>query len=315
MDWCLTRRSGDSCDAAPLRQDALGGFSEIAASHGHRDSCFSFWRPKTTFKFLARRPSHLLLFPVVDFPLSPSTPTISSRFTLVRPHPLTPLAFSCPPPPLSFITSPAAPLRWWSPIEHRLTQSFGQCSNCVFSLCGPHREGIDHRLMRDVGRRTVGVESRREAGRSKKRLLYMSSNPPPPPPPPLLNALNAIIPESQLHYSPHSIDLKSDLSISYTHTHTQTRGCVWSTWSNAALWKKLMNPWSKAVEPTSESKRSLNVLLIFSIIDRRDSNVIGYLSRMFNWMTGRAGVRVLIDIRVTLLRNVLLVSRNKNHSV
>lgn len=48
MDWCLTRRSGDSCDAAPLRQDALGGFGEIAASHGHRDSCFSFWRPKTT---------------------------------------------------------------------------------------------------------------------------------------------------------------------------------------------------------------------------------------------------------------------------
>lgn len=67
------------------------------------------------------------------------------------------------------------------------------------------------------------MESRREAGRSKKRLLYMSSNPPPPPPPPLLNALNAIIPESQLHYSPHSIDLKSDLSISYTHTHTHKR--------------------------------------------------------------------------------------------
>lgn len=46
----------------------------------------------------------------------------------------------------------------------------------------------------------------------------MSSNPPPPPPPPLLNALVAIIPASRLHYSPHSIDLKSDLSIS-THTH------------------------------------------------------------------------------------------------
>ena len=65
------------------------------------------------------------------------------------------------------------------------------------------------------------MESRREAGLSKKRLLYMSSNPPPPPP--LLNTLITIIPESQLHYSPHSIDLKSDLSISDTHTHTYVR--------------------------------------------------------------------------------------------
>lgn len=52
----------------------------------------------------------------------------------------------------------------------------------------------------------------------------MSSNPPPPPPPPLLNVLVAIIPASQLHYSPHSIDLKSNLLIS-THTHTRKDLC------------------------------------------------------------------------------------------
>lgn len=53
-----------------------------------------------------------------------------------------------PPPPTCNL--PAVPLRWWLPIDHWFTQSFAQCSNCVFYLCEPHREGIDHRLMRGV---------------------------------------------------------------------------------------------------------------------------------------------------------------------
>lgn len=57
----------------------------------------------------------------------------------------------------------------------------------------------------------------------------MSSNPPPPPPP-LLNALTAIIPASRLHYSLHSIDLKSNLLIS-AHTHAG----IYLVQSNAAL--------------------------------------------------------------------------------
>ena len=47
----------------------------------------------------------------------------------------------------------------------------------------------------------------------------MSFNPPPPSS--QLNGLVAIIPASWLHYNPHSIDLKSDLSISnHTNNHT-----------------------------------------------------------------------------------------------
>lgn len=53
-----------------------------------------------------------------------------------------------------------------------------------------------------------------------------------PPPPPLLIALSAIIPASWLHYSPHSIDLQSDLSIC---AHAQ-QGFMW-TGRAALLWK------------------------------------------------------------------------------
>lgn len=76
-------------------------------------------------------------------------------------------------------------------------------------------EGIDHQLMRDAGGRGRAEE---EEGRFKTRPLYMSFDPP------LLNALAAIIPTPQLHYSPHTIDLKSKLLIHThlrAHTHTQ----------------------------------------------------------------------------------------------
>lgn len=128
---------------------------------------------------------------------------------------------------------PPAPLRWWSPIEHQFTQSFGQCSNCIFSLCGLHREGIDHQLMRDVG--WGGGWRRKKLVVLKKRLLYMSSNPPPP----LLNGLVAIIPPSRLHYSPRSIDLKSDLSISI-RTHMQ--GFMWMAKAMQRCCEKVVEP-------------------------------------------------------------------------
>lgn len=104
------------------------------------------------------------------------------------------------------------------------TSSHNRLVNALiaFSLCGLHRGGDRS----SANERCWEVE-----GCSKKRLLYMSSNPPPPPSP-RLNDLVAIIPASRLHYSPHSIDLKSDLSIS-THTHTQ--GFMWTVQSSAAL--------------------------------------------------------------------------------
>lgn len=226
-------------------------------------------------------PSHLLLFTVVVvFPLlsfhSHILISVYSRFVLDVPspqtHPLTPRS------PLHNL--PPASLGWWLPIEHRFTQSFGQCSNCVFSLCGLHREGVDLQLMRDVGRGRR--EREREAGWSKRRLLYTSSNPPPPPPP-LLNGLVAIIPASRLHYSPHSIDLKSGLSIS-THTHTHARIYMDGPIRCHFTVKTVMNPRNELqfevrlkCIPFLSAKNSIKLILnvlLFSVIDIVDIRAI-----------------------------------------
>lgn len=141
-------------------------------------------------------PSHPLLLAVIVFLHKPFTFSIPS-FSLLHPK-LTRSPFG----PFSPLHSrPPAPLRWWLPIDQQFTQSFGQGSNCVFSLCGLHREGIDHELMRDVGR--GGGWGWGYCIWALTLLLLL-----------LLNALVAIIPTSWLHYCLHSIDLKSELSIS-----------------------------------------------------------------------------------------------------
>lgn len=103
----------------------------------------------------------------------------------------------------------------------------------------------------------------------------MSSNPPPPP---LLNGLVAIIPASRLHYSPHSIDLKSDLSIS-THTHAKEL-CERSK-AMRLYCEKVDEPLNfvqqKSVPFCSKkntSKVFLNVLLLFSIINIEEQSEI-----------------------------------------
>lgn len=127
----------------------------------------------------------------------------------------------------------------------------------MWATQGGDRSSANER--RWVGR--GGGESKQEASCSEKRLLYMSSNPPPPPPP-LLNALVAIIPASQLHYSPHSIDLKSNLLIS-THTHTHARIYVVGPKQCISAEKKLMHPWCKSnwTPPLFAVKNHIKVIL------------------------------------------------------
>lgn len=149
-------------------------------------------------------PSHPLLLAVIVFlhkPFTSSIPTFS--FSLLHPK-LTRSPFG-PCSPLH--SRPPAPLRWWLPIDQQFTQSFGQGSNCVFSLCGLHREGIDHQLMRDVGRGGGGEMRKRPVVLRRGYCIWALTLL-------LLNALVAIIPTSRLHYCLRSIDLKSELSIS-----------------------------------------------------------------------------------------------------